>query len=154
MSLETANSSTDKKRILLRCVGDFFAFSHLLTSLCAWKWSKNKEEYCKKRKPRNDKSKKKVLSLEPGGNNVKADGVSRKTRPRSKLLMSLNFRMLLCWPFAHFRSSSTEMDWIDHIPPIVPVSFAMAAGDTLTNAATLPFKTKVMRWLLQFFQRQ
>lgn len=27
----------------------------------------------KKRKPRNDKSKKKVLSLEPGGNNVKAD---------------------------------------------------------------------------------
>lgn len=81
-------------------------------------------------------------------------GVSRKTRPRSKLFMSLNFRMLLCWPFAHFQSSSTEMDWIDHIPPIVPVSFAMATGDTLTNAATLPFKTKVMQWLLQFFQRQ
>ena len=36
MSVETANSITDKKRILLKCVGDFFPFSHLLVclSLC------------------------------------------------------------------------------------------------------------------------
>ena len=36
MSMETANSSTDKRRILLKSVGDFFPFSHLLVclSLC------------------------------------------------------------------------------------------------------------------------
>lgn len=110
-------------------------------SLCVWKWSKNKEVHCKKRKSRNDKSKKKGLSLGPGGNNVKA-GVSRKTRPRGKLFMSLNFRMLLCWPFAHFQSSSTEMDWIDHIPPIAPVSFARPLETLLLMLQLCHFRQK------------
>lgn len=112
-------------------------------SLCEWKWSKNKEVHCKK------KENQEMTSLKRRDYHVglveimwRQTGVSRKTRPRGKLFMSLNFRMLLCWPFAHFQSSSTEMGWIDHIPPIALVSFARPLETLLLMLQLCHFRQK------------